>query len=384
MSRHRSASAQRQGTILIVVSAICALLASLSLAFLVKIRASSEVTALVVQETQARLMLHAACCYILEASRLGYGPSRADALHPPIVGKGMVSGPSGDLQVREGYGWIDVRSADLGLQGAGSGPFDQNLQPVAPASSSCWPAVGGIVICPMFRWQRPPYAIRATVAYNPILIDPARSGEPAYGRPLLSNPDPQPAVVNGWPGAVSDALITPLGLPAWNDFVNGLAQPFVGSQGSSWFRVWRKSAATFIVTCGAGGTMGYRDWQEVLSTPAAVAGAPAGGPNGAALFNNDPSFFAALLAAEVRTWYEVRWSAGVRPLDFRFEEPKWWFHLQNGVAYRTYPVNATQYPGWCRANKFNANPVGTISYIQRLEGRGGAPVDPATGVLPSW
>jgi hypothetical protein len=59
-------------------------------------------------------MLHAACCYILEAGRMGYGPSRVPPRSSrPAAEQGMVSDPSGDLQVREGYGWIDVRSADL-------------------------------------------------------------------------------------------------------------------------------------------------------------------------------------------------------------------------------------------------------------------------------
>jgi hypothetical protein len=373
---------RRSGTILIIVAGFCALLASLTIAFMLKIRSGADATEVVAQQTQARLMLHAACCYILEAGRLGYGPSRAQALAPASAGVGMTSGQGGELQVREGYGWIDVRSADLTSSQGDHGPFDQLMNSVV-AQKGTWPDVGGIVICPMYRWTRPPYAIKATVAYNPILSDPAQSGDPRYGRPLLLNPDPQPAVANGWPGTVSDALITPAGLPSWSDFVNGVPQPVPSSQGTAWFRVYRKSQATFIITCGAGGTFGYRDWGEVLTPSPAITGAP-GAPNGAAQFNNDRGFFDALLASEVRLWYEVRWSGGVRPLDFRFEEPKWWWQLQNGMAYRTYPVNASQYPGWCRSNKFNPNPLGTISFIQRLDAQGGQPVDPVTGPMTLW
>jgi hypothetical protein len=382
MTRQPWSSSQRRGTILILVAGMCALLASLTIAFMIKVRSGSDSTSVVAQETQARLMLHAACCYILEAGRMGYGPSRVAALQPATAGQGIVSDPSGNLEVREGYGWIDVRSADLESPQGDYGPFDQNRTSVVTHKGT-WPDVGGIVICPMFRWSRPPYAIKATVAYNPILIDPSQASDPRYGRPLLLNPDPQPAVVNGWPSGVSDSLMTPAGVPNWTDYVTGSPQPMSSSQGSAWFRVFRKSQATFIITCGAGGTMGYRDWNEVQAASTAVTGAP-GGASGPALFNNDRDFFESLLSVEVRLWYEVRWSGGVRPLDFRFEEPKWWWQLQNGMAYRTYPVNASQYPGWCRANKFNPNPLGTISYIQRLDAQGGQPIDPVSGAIAVW
>jgi hypothetical protein len=190
--------------------------------------------------------------------------------------------------------------------------------------------------------------------------------------------------VNGWPGTVSDALITPAGLPHWTRFRQWGAAAGASSQGTAWFRVYRKSQATFIITCGAGGTMGYRDWNEVPVSHPRRSPALRVGRMVRRCSTMIASFFESLLASEVRLWYEVRWSGGVRPLDFRFEEPKWWWQLQNGMAYRTYPVNASQYPGWCRANKFNPNPLGTISYIQRLDAQGGQPVDPATGPIAIW
>ena len=72
----------RSGTILIIVAGISALLASLSLTFLLRIRDGAQSSLLVERETQARLMLHAACAYVLEAGRIGYGPSRSDAQRP--------------------------------------------------------------------------------------------------------------------------------------------------------------------------------------------------------------------------------------------------------------------------------------------------------------
>ena len=354
----RNAQRVRQGTILILVAGLSAVLASLALGFLMYARASAETTRVLVQEAQARLMLHAACAYILEASRLGYGQSKAEAERATSAGTGFVTNADGRLMHREGFGWIDVRSAD-----GQPGPLDQLGQPVYRAG--IWPAVGGTVVCPMQRWTRPPYALKQTISYNPILADPNRTGDPRWGRPLLLNPDPQPLTPNGWPNPVNDTN--------WVDYVRGDPRPVVGSADISWFRIHRLSAATFIVTCGAGGTLGFRNWSEVLN--ASLLPGSLGGPE---LFNNDPALFELQRSSEIRMWYEIRWSGAVRPLDFRYEEACWWRWLQNAFAYRIYPVNGTQYPGWSRANRFNPNPVGTISFIQRLDAKGDGPQDPRT------
>ncbi|HEX3132306.1 MAG TPA: hypothetical protein VHX44_01850, partial [Planctomycetota bacterium] len=90
------------GTILIIVAGISALLASLSITFLLRIREGAQASELLTQETQARLMLHAACSYILECSRIGYGPAREDATRPAGTGiDGFVTTPSGALAHRE-------------------------------------------------------------------------------------------------------------------------------------------------------------------------------------------------------------------------------------------------------------------------------------------
>jgi hypothetical protein len=310
----------------------------------------------------------------MESSRIGYGPSRSDALLAARDGRGFVSTSAGTLAHREAFGWIDVRESDgTGFANPGQpGPRDQRGTPLYAVGSGKWPDVGGVVMCPMHRWTRPPYAISPQVAANPILNDPARTGDPRWGRPVLSNPDPQPAIANGWPGTVSDAN--------WGDFVTGEAVPVGTSVGVAWFRVRRASAATFIVTVGAGGTMGFKDWDEVVGTTR-----PSGAPGGAELFGNDRGLFESLRIGEIRNWYEVRWSAAVRPLDFRHEEAVWWGRwLQNAFAYRVYPVNGSQYTGWGRSNRFNPNPVGTISYIQRLEARGDGPVRPVSGEALPW
>ncbi|HYE04378.1 MAG TPA: hypothetical protein VEL07_02550 [Planctomycetota bacterium] len=365
----------RAGTVLIVVAGIAALLAALAIAFLASVRDGAATTEAAVRDAQARLMLHAACAYVLEAGRLGYGPSRAQAVLPAndAPGSGFVRANAGRLMHREAFGWIDAREADGASfpDPSSPGPRDQRGDPVYRPGR--WPAVGGTVIGVMHRWRRPPYAILPTVAPNPIVTDPTRRGDADWGRPLQRAPAVQPAVGNGWPGGVTDA--------GWAAHVRGDATPVPGSTGIAWFRVHRASAATFVVTCGAGATLGFRDWDEVLAW-STIAGA-VGGP---AAFADDRVLFDELRSRERRMWYEIRWSGAVRPLDFRHEEALWWGRwLQNAFAYRTYPVNGTQYTGWSRANRFNPNPLGTISYIQRLDDDGSQPLDGAGGVpLPAW
>jgi hypothetical protein len=257
-----------------------------------------------------------------------------------------------------------------------AGPRDQSGRLVYDPTSGHWPAVGSVIVAPMYRWTRPPYSIKPTVAYNPILIDPAQSADPRWGRPLLLNPDPQPGIVNGWPGTVDGSN--------WSEYVQGDTTPVGDSLSMSWFRIRRVSAATFLITCGAGGTMGFKDWSEVVAANN-PAGRISGALGGTEMFNNDPAFFEELRVTEVRTWYEVRWLAAVKPLDFRYEEAVWWGGwLQNAFAYRIYPVNGSQYTGWGRANRFNPNPVGTINYIQRLESSGTGPVSPAGLPIALW
>ncbi len=357
MNRHRT----RSGTVLLIVVGLSGLLASVAVAFLVRVQQGDGASVQVANETQARLMLHAACAYVLEAARLGYGQDRLQAVKAPGSRQGFVQGPDGRLMHREGYGWIDVRDSDGTSfpDPALPGPRDQNGRVVY--QPGIWPAVGGVVICPMHRWMRPPYAITPRIAANPIQVDDERRGDQRWGRPLLLNPDPQPLVGNGWP--------QPVKADQWEAFVRGDPSPVAESVGKAWFRIRRTGAATFLVTCGAGGSWGFRDWDEVKRWDRIC-----GAPDGEALFQGDRRLFDALCSHEVRMWYEIRWSAAVRPLDFRHEEALWWgMGLQNAFAYRIYPVNGTQYPGWCRANRCNPNPLGTISYIQRLDSDGMSP-----------
>ena len=70
--------APRHGTILIIVAAISALMASLALTFLVRMRSDVQESETLMREAQAHIMLTAACQYIQEAARLGYDNSTSE------------------------------------------------------------------------------------------------------------------------------------------------------------------------------------------------------------------------------------------------------------------------------------------------------------------
>lgn len=342
-------NAMRRGTVLIIVAGVAGILVTTAVAFLALVQRGSSTSSRVLAETQCRVMLNAACLYILEGSRLGYDT-------PAFV--------AAKKQHREGFGWIDVR--DLATND-GIGPMDQFLKPVFEPGSRRWPDIGGVVVCPMYRWTRPPCAISRRMVYNPILTASDQRSDPRWGRPFLLDPDPQPVVDNGWADQqVNDRQ--------WNAFVQGDAMPSPGSVGRAWFRIRRHSPSRFIVTCGAGGTDGCKDWEEVLA--AGANHGPAGVLGGPERFDNNPLLFASLRASEVRTWYEVQWSAAVVPLYFHYAD------AGGPYAHKlSKTVNGSQTDGY--ANRYTPNPVGTITYVQRLDGPPSGR-HPDTGLAWEW
>ncbi len=350
---HRSAA----GTVLIIVAGISGLLASLALAFIARVQSGVDGSVTVVRETQARLMLHAACAYVLESGRMGYGPNHR-------LRGGLEAGIITDAEQRkvhrEGHGWVDVRDD-------GIGPKDQRGLPVWTGVTGrrpgCWPEVGGTVVCPMYRWQRPPYAIRNAAVLNPIETDPAG---PRYGFPYLIAPDPQ---YPGFDARRSDHAVADGA--AFASFRAGDATPVPHTVGKSWFRVHRLSAARFIITCGAGGTMGFRDWNEVLAPHRTIGGLP-GGPE---LFDGNPQVFAAVRQTEVRLWYEIQWSAAVKVQTANDYLMPW-----EGGNVLVGNINNTQ--RWEHSHGLHPNHLGTLAYIQRLDQGPDGPVDADGKPLP--
>lgn len=320
----------RRGTVLIIVSALAALLVSLSLTFLARVRADVEESDLQFQLAQARVTLVAACQYIQEASRIGWGTTTG-------------------TEHAEAFGWIDVRDGTLGPRIASAG----NVPPASGGRPSD-PGGDGAARFPIGVPQRfdlwvpevPPFAISMRATYNPV-----DRGAPDNGRAYLRYPDPQPAQgLNRWAGTTANpgAGVTDADFAAW---VEGKPQPRQHTVGRTWFRLVREpTGSVFTVTCGAGGSRGYRNWGEVVTA------------SDTALFHDDERFFNALRATELRLWYRVEWNPATTVIDMNFlrEHEEHSFRVGTPTHVGGNPDNG--YSG----QQMAPNMGGTIQWIQRL------------------
>jgi hypothetical protein len=311
----------RRGFILIVVAGMAALLAALTSAFLFRMRADAEDIQVLMREAQARLMLTAGCMYVQESSRLGWDDP-------------------GTAAHEEAFGWIDVRDHAV----VGPATTAPGYDPTVPRRSRylsdapvedgdgdgspdrpAWPAIGSVARCPMYVEERPPFAIRLTACYNPIVNDET---SPLFGMPYLAKPDPLPV-------AATSA-----------DFALGDLQPRRTSVGLAWFRVYRRDVNRFVVTAGAGATEGFRDWNEVA------------GLGETARFIDQESF-EGMVRDEARLWFLIEWSPAVynnwAPMLTNENHPD---------HFLAHPINVSV--STFRSQAKSRNLGGTIRFVQRL------------------
>ena len=340
----------RQGTILIIVAGISALLAALSVVFLTRMRSDVTETAAIVQEAQARIMLTAACMYIQESSRIGYDTG-ANVDHP------------------EAYGWIDVRDGAIGpkpsaIPVSNSGNTTAINGAVFGTRNDDYFPVGSYRRCEMDVLEIPPFAISLAAAPNAI--------DPMVGTPFLSKPDPVPLLAPRSPTTIDPS--------EFRAFELGDPRVRSNSTGLAWFRLYRLgptphadystnypagykqyNAATFIVTVGAGGSAGFRSWDEMKPEDRLRFG---GNPT-------DPSIFNSLQSHEYKAWYLVEWSSAVAGqfhfnIDDRREEifdADNEYYSPTSYAHFHHNVNRS---GTDRAQGGGRNQGGTIRFIQRL------------------
>ncbi len=294
----------RRGALLVVVAGLCSLLAVLAFAFLMRMRSDAEEAARMSQDIQARVMLSSALMYVQETGRIGWGV--------------------------ETYGWRDVRHGLPGPRGfdgrwpVGVATHVDNAGRASSATAA-FPAIGGRAArLPMYVMRTPPFAIKSAVALNPVPTDAASLSLPWDQLVNYTVPDPQRV----------------LDLRA--DFIEGDTRPIGGGTSMSWFRVYRLDVAKFMVTCGAGASQGYRDWDEVV-----VAG-------NEAVFGTKQDFLA-IRGGETVLWYEAAWTDHVTGNTFmhghygRFSQ-RYFNHPDTG--------NAAEQPNM---RQF----AGTFSYIRR-------------------
>lgn len=289
----------RQGTVLIITAALSALMMVATFTFLVVMRNDAQATGVAMRHTQNRLLLMAACDYLLEAGRIGWG--------------------------QECYGWVDVRDGELG---------PKPLIGVDPSGPGSRFPIDQPRRFPLHCWKRPPFAISPRDP-NPIDARVNPDGTPTdpatFGQPFLTKPDPMPAE----------------DITTYAEWKAGDASARTGTVGTAWFRLLRDGPATFIITCGSGGTFGYKDWAEVPTTDREN------------LFGNNESQFNQSLAPEIRTWYRVEWSPAITiqmSPALAETDPYVWF-----------PTDTTD--GWEDFQSIQPgrdNVCGTIQWVQRL------------------
>lgn len=293
----------RRGTVLLVVVGLSVVLLAMSVTYTVSIRSDAMNVRSLMLQAQGRVALNAACLYILETGRIGWG--------------------------EEAFGWLDIRDASRldrslaplnasgsivthavnplpgprGLDGRQLPKRPDNGWAVNPAAAPIlrWPALGGAARVTMLPPELPPMAMRGLYSYNPIPRDRAALAKPDMAQYV--NLDPQPL---GFPESESSASWSyPAGAEAaWRQGGRTVAGDpdslATRSRGAvAWFRVFRSGFDTFIITVGGGGTQGYRDWAEV-----GTAGATA-------QFFGNPALYAELAGDERRMWFEARWSPSV-------------------------------------------------------------------------
>jgi len=121
------------------------------------------------------------------------------------------------------------------------------------------------------------------------------------------------------------------------------------SQGLGWFRIYRDGPATFVITVGAGGTRGFKDWNEVVS-----------GTWGdqSSLFGWQGTF-ESMLSGEVRQWFRAEWSAAIGAIQPSREQKQ---NSHGNYTMKKYEFDT--HKGQVYASRGNA--CGTFSYFQRL------------------
>ena len=416
----------RDGSILIIVVGLSALLLASYLVVASLVRTDAVDGQILMRDAQARIMLPSALGFILECARLG-----------------QTSGT-------ECFGWTDVRDGGIGPRG----PIrsDGSLPP--PVGGSAWPALGSAYRGDLHVLERPPCAVQLTRAYNPVstpsewvrdyemardpsatllqrILNPQQgagseigvvppnpagseggSSEAPSSWYWTSSRDPQQILTNNglathW-GKVWSAIFEPMDTfqpgysqalspqpvaDTWSAHLAGDMRPRPQSVGQSWFRVRRlvpshydgnpsdawfdtvplAGYGVFLIACGAGGTRGYRDWAEVVAD------------NATAIFLNEPEQFEALRERERILWFRCQWSGFVGGAADSI--------LSYNSRVNIPPCRAgTLSNYWLQQDKYHyntsagrnrsialLNTLGTISWIEKLERE---PVD--GGGTPLW
>ena len=358
----------RQGMLLMVIAQLMLVVIIMTMSYILVMRQDSVDSTEVVQQAQSRIAMHAALMYIQEGSRLGWAhklgelaTSNHAALHgwPATVGLayGWTDTRDGSLGPRGPRPWgAGPNSNDIPPPSWWSFttipylPFPEDTDLPGPASRR-FPCPGSAMRAPLAVPELTPYATDGRYNYNPIRRG-AQNGPEPWPLPKsldfypMAALDPQPQADN------------------WTTFKQGL-ETSVASRGNTmqaelpenrhvlrshtvgkaWFRIYRetledhdadqfahqidqsgqnlvswpfdsvalydpnypqlKNWNVFIISCGAGGTRGYRWWNLNQGDPRRGLEPVTARESG---FFSSEAEFERLKEQEYIMWFRVHWS----------------------------------------------------------------------------
>jgi len=310
----------------------------------------------------------------------------------------------GWTDVRNGWlGPIGPRSINNGGAGDGYIPTPtwwttyRPLPEDSQLGAAVWPMPGSVLRVPMDVPELPPYAVSMTTTPNPMSPNElANYGTAAWDTSwnttyhidtntqiwanVWNNPQnvghlfPQP-VADRWDGSGSQDFQTG-GLIDPSNPGSGLAYKERTKQ-RAWFRIYRetlgdhdgdgapyydrvrisekvssnrfvsKNWSVFVVTAGAGATMGFRNWAEVTAA------------NSQALFGGNQAFFDELRRTEAIQWWRVEWTAITGGFTSDLYEARWY----GGDFNETQRNDMVKSQRWAFPRTFGGN----FKWVQRLD-----------------
>jgi hypothetical protein len=277
----------RAGAVLIVVAGLASILLVLAVTFMARMRSDGQETRIVIAETQARLMMHAALMYLQECSRIGWGDATGESFGWTDVRDGGL-GPRGQRPAGASGDGSAVPAPEWWTRHAGWPVFkwdadDADLPEVSQRRGG-WPLPGTATRCPMAVCQVPPYATQLTACYNPVQYPDtygSATWETAWNTVAppagnITHPNTRYSNYVMWPTAWIDRIFSsgtgmldpqPV-LDRWSDFRNGRVDPSAlggdwtherfdasgnpvagalqqlavvpGTENTSWFRIYRE------------------------------------------------------------------------------------------------------------------------------------------------
>jgi hypothetical protein len=417
-------SREQRGSVLLVTVGLLAVLVTLTLAFLARMRSDAEMGSSIVAQAQSRWMLQAALCYLQETSRLGWAPSNAVPSSSDAESATLV----------ETCGWTDIRDGSLGPRplrlrpgtpqpwwwGAGASwpaynsdnpptppptwwtnltPYRLNASDWDAANSDTylpalrsWPCPGSVLRVEAYAFELPPYAVRPATTLNPINATGNYWTVPVAGQDgawMSSaglnwyNACGTPTCTTVW-GRSGGAPVTGTGLGAldpqpvksdWTDFAAG--EPGIDplSRSGGWFRIYRELKADH----DNDGNPWY-DRVPLRGYSAFLIAAGSGGSRGFRFFSNgDPGWnaniepttadsvfpdratFELARRGEIVQWFRVEWSGWTGGV---FDG--WWTYRGNPTINLQNGLDSGLADRNTPYALQNVNPFGHFPWIQRL------------------